>query len=845
MEQIGAKFDAPNLRQVWPDEKEAIAKILEIIGYDISFNYTYDKFIAAGGAGLVFRVRDERLGIWRALKAPRPKGGRIEPIVQIMSSEIDKLLTLGHENIVPVYFVGKELDNLAGGTLNLPYYVMDYVQDASDFDKVVPNLELPELIRLFRQAIEAVAYLHREGIVHCDLKPANILIGRRGGRHHAWVSDLGYAKYYQRSHPEGDTEVRFTEKYAHPDLLSRRTRDSDELANVASVSWNLFNPSFDLYSMGITLFELCDLAQVARKGTSYVRRYLSLIAARLLDAQIPPQASLPANVRPDQPFDGLSRQSMREVSFQTSIEACEDLMKLQDEYPLHRRVRELNLFPAETVQLATQGGVVFTDRLKRIVEVPIMSRLGQTSQLGLLNFLYPGATHTRLEHSLGTFGMACRYVNALYHSNSDPLFRSIMTDRDIRRVLLASLLHDLGYFALAHDLEDCDELAFSHAELTKTFLREDTIRSVISGPEPDGWDLDVEEIISVLEADRGSPTGFKEQILRSIIDGPIDADKIDYLLRDSHHLEVPYGLGIDMAWFVRHLTVAYDTTRNPSIAGIGVTEKARVGAEAISFARYAMFSTVYWHHTSRALKAMLRFAVRRILASPRNADRAKFRDELAEFISSSSSFEVKESRSAVNENDRQMLAWLSVRGDAIVQEMVRLILGRKIYQRIATIDSQREPELFAGLTRLFIADGETDKENYRERLSKSIVSELERRIRLPGYEVPPDAVAKAAQESALILVDVPFRRGQKGEQLYFVREGEYGPPSLEASRLWSQLHGGFNELAGKVRILCHPLYAEMTERTLDADQVRDVCRQVFNDMATAGQIEATPIGSRS
>jgi len=136
---------------------------------------------------------------------------------------------------------------------------------------------------------------------------------------------------------------------------------------------------------------------------------------------------------------------------------------------------------------------------------------------------------------------------------------------------------------------------------------------------------------------------IKERILHSIIDGPIDCDKLDYLKRDSIHLGVQFGLGIDDQRLLRYLTVVYTATptsqENREIihvldfAEVGVHEKALTVASSLGQARKDMFTQVYWQHTARCMKAMLAYAVRMILIENKTpAEKEQFWAEFNEHV---------------------------------------------------------------------------------------------------------------------------------------------------------------------------------------------------------------------
>lgn len=303
---------------------------------------------------------------------------------------------------------------------------------------------------------------------------------------------------------------------------------------------------------------------------------------------------------------------MDQIKYLSIEEVQIDFLKLRNRYSLEHRIPELNIYEEGALQIASKSPVVFSDRVRALYNHPHMHRLARLSQLGLLRYIYPGAVHSRLEDCLGSFANSCRYVRSLYNDCANPLFKSIMSEEDLKAVLLAALLHDLGHYPFAHDLEEFDKGLFEHEEFTFEILENP---SLVEGTEPlsailkRDWSVDVDAVQALINPERKKASSdFRTQILASIIDGPIDADKLDYLYRDSVHIGVPYGQALDFERLCKCLTVTYsDTDRT---ASIGISEKGRISAESVAFARYAMFMCAYWHHTSRALKVMLRETVK-------------------------------------------------------------------------------------------------------------------------------------------------------------------------------------------------------------------------------------------
>jgi HD superfamily phosphohydrolase len=269
------------------------------------------------------------------------------------------------------------------------------------------------------------------------------------------------------------------------------------------------------------------------------------------------------------------------------------------------------------IRVSPDTNVPVTDRVLRLVDTSGFRRLSRMSQLGLVSYVYPGATHTRFEHSLGVFRNAIEYVNRLA---CDSVFCELMTDRHIRLLLVSALLHDIGHWPFCHAIEDMrlDGLP-RHETLAKRLISSDEIAHLLMND----WQLGPAEVANVLTGTIGksvvaNPLSKEDRaiaILVSILSGPIDIDKIDYLERDSLHAGVPYGRNFDRHRLISSLCI------DPAQHRLAITDKGRTAAEMMVFARYIMFSEVYWHHSVRSATAMLQHAIHELVRSGSTTDR--------------------------------------------------------------------------------------------------------------------------------------------------------------------------------------------------------------------------------
>ena len=314
------------------------------------------------------------------------------------------------------------------------------------------------------------------------------------------------------------------------------------------------------------------------------------------------------------------------------------------------------------IRIPPELDVPLTPRVKQLIDTPEFRRLANISQLGLVSLVYPAANHTRFEHSLGVYRMALLFLDRLAE---DPRFAEAVEPRDAERFLVASLLHDLGHWPFCHPIEDISlPQVPSHELFANSFLLEGEIADAIR----DEWDLQPREIVELLS---GKPADRKTRILQSLLSGPIDVDKMDYLMRDSLHAGVPYGRNFDQPRLIQSLCL------NQRGDGLALSDKGRTAAEMMVFARYVMFSEVYWHHAVRSATAMLQRA----------------------FVLLYQSLEID---SLFRMNERQMIEKLfAAAGDGGARDLLEGLFGstRRLYKRVAQYSLFQESELYQLLAR--------------------------------------------------------------------------------------------------------------------------------------------------
>lgn len=264
----------------------------------------------------------------------------------------------------------------------------------------------------------------------------------------------------------------------------------------------------------------------------------------------------------------------------------------------------------------------FTEAEKPVVDHPYVQRLRHIRQLGLSSLVYPGATHDRFTHVLGAMHVAGRIWEGIMVT-SDDVLRAHFSDEDLdyfRDVLrLAGLLHDIGHPPFSHVSEKFMPAYGDLALPEGWFIRSDQPRQarhedysiVLIGAMAKG-DLAVlrpdmaQDIASLVhhgvqpspawKARFGDDAGKRgiHRLLRSLISGELDCDRMDYLLRDSYYTGVAYG-----TYDVEHLISNLGVTETDGSGLVLTIDSTAVRAfEDFLLARYHMFLQVYLHKTT-------------------------------------------------------------------------------------------------------------------------------------------------------------------------------------------------------------------------------------------------------
>ena len=239
---------------------------------------------------------------------------------------------------------------------------------------------------------------------------------------------------------------------------------------------------------------------------------------------------------------------------------------------------------------------IYLDRgLARITRTRAFRQLGRIRQLGPAFHVYPGAVHTRLNHSLGVYHITRRMILSLLgREHTHSRIGGLATYQGVMSLLAAALLHDIGHFPFAHSLKELP-LTTHEALAAIAILSDDELKRAIeeAGADP-------EKVCGII--DTTAPTDDPEvRLYRTLLSGTLDPDKLDYLNRDAYFCGVPYGLQ-DVDFIIDQMRITPQMTPAISHQGIGAIEH-------LLFSKYLMYRNIYWHHSVRSATAMIKKAL--------------------------------------------------------------------------------------------------------------------------------------------------------------------------------------------------------------------------------------------
>lgn len=347
-----------------------------------------------------------------------------------------------------------------------------------------------------------------------------------------------------------------------------------------------------------------------------------------------------------------------------------------------------------------------------LLDSPLLQRLRGVRQLGFAHYVYPAACHDRLEHSIGVVQAAELMIQALTRNAKHRQSFGDAPDKDIpepsdmdkKSTRLAALLHDIGHGPFSHlsepllrnrrlsefeRVENVIRTTFDGVTQISTsetiavlFVMSESMRQVFEHPKFGAVNSPAELPVTITARMVGSRSCLNATYLSGIISGPLDADKLDYMARDSHHSGLPLGLDINrLISKLEVVTVTENNARNPEMRDravnlpnkrfyeIGISASGLAAYEQMVIGRVILYDRIYYHHKVRATEAM----VRRLITLTEEEGGRKFK--LPELLQAAAD------DSMVRILSGEMRSKSKPLGKARANAMGRAILNRQVYYR--------------------------------------------------------------------------------------------------------------------------------------------------------------------
>ena len=234
------------------------------------------------------------------------------------------------------------------------------------------------------------------------------------------------------------------------------------------------------------------------------------------------------------------------------------------------------------------GYVYITELEKKIIDSFPVQRLRRLRQLAGAEYVYPGANHTRFEHSVGVMYLAGKVVE-------NPNIGQRINEDEAEMVRIAALLHDVGHGPFSHVFEhllDKELGGKTHEDMTRWIIATSELKDILNKA---GYDP--EEIGKLATNKLEKPS---KAFLGQIISSAVDVDKLDFVVRDTHHTGAEYGF-VD----VFRLIHAFDVLNGDLAVDLG----ALSALESFIIARIESFKSIYFHRVGRAAQIMLAMAM--------------------------------------------------------------------------------------------------------------------------------------------------------------------------------------------------------------------------------------------
>lgn len=741
--------------------------------------------IGEGGSGVVFlaiQELHEGVSIDRAIKffiyrddiAELTKHRYAGPVSKKdFLSEIKNISTFNHENLVKVVDAGiYESDGV-----QIPYIVTEFINGPTLKQvitskngnhkpplayKLVQELSNApvKILELLLQISYGLQHIHQHGFAHCDIAPKNIFLDTNQNIRPV-IGDLGISKELKRSRDE--VFVSGSKQYM--------PEEAKQYLNTV-VNWETFktlHPHWDLYSFAQTGLELID--------------------------------SFPSCI--DFPWGIPLRTTLQRIGKSSKYNSIDDIIeRIEFLRPIQREVAAVPELSASVAgkarKLMPVEPLSLSKRVRKIIRHPALVRLAKVPQLTTAYQLFPGAMHTRYEHSLGVMETVRRYLIALLDQSE---FLEHLTIEKIETALLAGLFYNLTRFPLSNIVH---EIRQKNRQILDLFTKNNLLKEIWSIENNLGRTIgDVlgeyfpyvkQERLRLLLPGKTADFDDEEHLIHSFLNCSLDARVIDFVRRDSLQLGIIKGDTFDLDELLPHFTI-YNHRLALRTTGVPL-------AEQVISLRYWLFNRIYWNRPIRSFCSMVRHVILRLA-----------KDE---------KFSVRMRERVLRCTERELLLFFldeakNSKEKGLIDICERLCADEQSLYRVVFDVSQKDN---ADLKSVCLKIGTMD---YIE--LEDLARKLEKKINF----FKSSRVEQSRNN--LLLIDIPYEPGSNklGDDIVVKRSDGEIANLTEFSGIISGINESFDTYIKRLRVLIHPdIYPNKEEERKEISaKIHDILFRMF------------------
>lgn len=741
--------------------------------------------IGKGGSGIVYKAKqiycqDDTISSERAIKFflydEKHSNLGIVSIVNF-EFEIRNITRLNHQNILKVIDGGYySCEDYNKNKIEIPYIVTDFVngenlENAFDNSDITYKWTENEIFDILIEILSAIDYLHSNDFYHCDIAPKNIFLRNdKNGKKHAILGDLG-AGHTREDNFDHNKEITVigTRDYMSPEAKSLKghtIRYEDFLS---------LQPQWDIYSTVKTIIEIIDKVNKAIDGDTWH-------------------------------IDRLKEKLLQDNDYTCITELLDDIKHLSPSSSTIYNLSELSEASHEIVEkLIPCGSVFLSRRMRKLTKTNAMLRLMNVPQLLEGATTFPGANHTRYEHSLGTYELMRKAIVALL---GNQYFTNSLSERNVILALLGALFSSLANYPYSYAIQ---EIRFSNKEIYKKLDRREIFKSFIQRKDDDVFNkslfdviselfpeyyIDIQEIEYVIYGKKD----IKDPNLHNLyllLNSSIGVRIIDYLRRDAHHIGL--SCNIDTEDLFENLAMIKNE--------FCITQRGLSAAEEIIISRYWMFKRIYWSQPNRANAALLKYMFYRIY---------KDYPEIEQVIADNAFSTTKEQLMEIIKKESELKGFK----DVVALADFILAKGRKQYKVVLVLDNNAAYGSASSSCRSFAELPYSRQYEVRKKLEEAVCDK---------YSIDLEKVS--IEKGVILLIDMPEEHfeNKTGSDIRIKHFKGNMIPLEQASDLIRGMSKNYIDQLRILRVYMHP---DIYDKVLEMDNMRKKGQNTFSNDST-------------